>query len=89
MVGGGSGGCAMAAKLSSRLGKDKVIVLEPAEVRKLLKNMNTIMSTLSIHSAATLLPTHVHAYWRRHEASGAFVQTDGRCAAPEGKVAAG
>ncbi|KAH8395247.1 hypothetical protein KR222_003978, partial [Zaprionus bogoriensis] len=31
VVGGGTGGCAMAAKLSSRLGKDKVIVLEPAE----------------------------------------------------------
>lgn len=32
VVGGGTGGCAMAAKLSSRLGKNKVIVLEPAEV---------------------------------------------------------
>ncbi|SPP77457.1 sulfide:quinone oxidoreductase, mitochondrial [Drosophila guanche] len=31
VVGGGSGGCAMAAKLSSHLGKDKVIVLEPED----------------------------------------------------------
>ncbi|XP_030380227.1 sulfide:quinone oxidoreductase, mitochondrial [Scaptodrosophila lebanonensis] len=31
VVGGGSGGCAMAAKLSSKLGKDKVIILEPAD----------------------------------------------------------
>lgn len=35
VVGGGTGGCAMAAKLSSRLGKDKVIVLEPAEVSRI------------------------------------------------------
>lgn len=32
VVGGGSGGCALAAKLSSRLGKGKVVVLEPKEV---------------------------------------------------------
>ena len=32
IVGGGSGGCAMAAKLSSKLGKNKVIVLDPADV---------------------------------------------------------
>ncbi|KAH8304994.1 hypothetical protein KR059_001093 [Drosophila kikkawai] len=31
VVGGGTGGCAMAAKLSSRLGSNKVIVLEPEE----------------------------------------------------------
>ncbi|XP_062135229.1 sulfide:quinone oxidoreductase, mitochondrial [Drosophila sulfurigaster albostrigata] len=31
VVGGGSGGCALAAKLSTRLGKGQVIVLEPAE----------------------------------------------------------
>ncbi|XP_030560753.1 sulfide:quinone oxidoreductase, mitochondrial [Drosophila novamexicana] len=31
VVGGGSGGCAMAAKLSSRLGRNKVIVVEPAD----------------------------------------------------------
>ncbi|KAM8710770.1 hypothetical protein ACLKA7_017406 [Drosophila subpalustris] len=31
VVGGGCGGCALAAKLSTRLGKDKVIVLEPEE----------------------------------------------------------
>jgi len=32
VVGGGTGGCAMAAKLSSRLGSNKVIVLEPEDV---------------------------------------------------------
>ncbi|XP_016966902.1 sulfide:quinone oxidoreductase, mitochondrial [Drosophila biarmipes] len=31
VVGGGTGGCAMAAKLSSRLGSNKVIVLEPED----------------------------------------------------------
>ncbi|EDW79189.1 uncharacterized protein Dwil_GK10182 [Drosophila willistoni] len=31
VVGGGSGGCAMAAKLTKRLGKNNVIILEPAE----------------------------------------------------------
>lgn len=31
IVGGGSGGCALAAKLSNKLGKDKVVVLDPAE----------------------------------------------------------
>ncbi|EDV95859.1 GH15540 [Drosophila grimshawi] len=31
VVGGGAGGCAMAAKLSSRLGRNKVIVLDPAD----------------------------------------------------------
>lgn len=31
VVGGGSGGCAVAAKLSNKLGQGKVIVLEPAE----------------------------------------------------------
>ncbi|EDX09190.1 sulfide:quinone oxidoreductase, mitochondrial [Drosophila simulans] len=31
VVGGGTGGCAMAAKLSSRLGSDKVVVLEPED----------------------------------------------------------
>ncbi|XP_065359541.1 sulfide:quinone oxidoreductase, mitochondrial [Calliphora vicina] len=31
IVGGGSGGCALAAKLSSKLGKGKVIVVDPAE----------------------------------------------------------
>ncbi|ALC43048.1 CG14997 [Drosophila busckii] len=31
VVGGGAGGCAMAAKLSSKLGSNKVIVLEPAD----------------------------------------------------------
>ncbi|XP_014097758.2 sulfide:quinone oxidoreductase, mitochondrial [Bactrocera oleae] len=31
IVGGGSGGCALAAKLSSKLGKNKVTVVEPAE----------------------------------------------------------
>ncbi|KAH8302326.1 hypothetical protein KR044_005182, partial [Drosophila immigrans] len=31
VVGGGSGGCALAAKLSKRLGEGKVIVLDPAE----------------------------------------------------------
>lgn len=32
IVGAGSGGCAMAAKLSSKLGKNKVIVVDPADV---------------------------------------------------------
>lgn len=31
IIGGGSGGCALAAKLSSKLGKNKVTVVEPAE----------------------------------------------------------
>lgn len=31
IVGGGAGGCALAAKLSSKLGKNKVIVVEPAD----------------------------------------------------------
>ncbi|XP_073839518.1 sulfide quinone oxidoreductase [Musca autumnalis] len=31
IVGGGSGGCALAAKLSSKLGKNKVIVVDPAD----------------------------------------------------------
>ncbi|EDW17291.1 uncharacterized protein Dmoj_GI16584, isoform B [Drosophila mojavensis] len=31
VVGGGAGGCALAAKLSSRLGRNKVIVVEPAD----------------------------------------------------------
>lgn len=31
VVGGGTGGCAIAAKLSSDLGKDKCIILDPAE----------------------------------------------------------
>ncbi|XP_058821575.1 sulfide:quinone oxidoreductase, mitochondrial [Topomyia yanbarensis] len=31
VVGGGAGGCAVAAKLSSKLGQGKVIILEPAE----------------------------------------------------------
>lgn len=35
VVGGGSGGCAIAAKLASRVGKNKCIVLEPADVRYL------------------------------------------------------
>lgn len=33
VVGGGAGGCAMAAKLSSKLGEGKVTILEPADVR--------------------------------------------------------
>lgn len=32
VVGGGSGGCSMAAKLSKKLGKDSVIILEPADI---------------------------------------------------------
>ncbi|XP_037933963.1 sulfide:quinone oxidoreductase, mitochondrial-like isoform X2 [Teleopsis dalmanni] len=31
IVGGGAGGCALAAKLSSKLGKDNVIVIEPSD----------------------------------------------------------
>ncbi|XP_013112167.2 sulfide:quinone oxidoreductase, mitochondrial [Stomoxys calcitrans] len=31
IVGGGSGGCALAAKLSSKLGKNKVILVDPAD----------------------------------------------------------
>lgn len=42
MVGGGSGGCAMAAKLTSRLGKDKVMVLEPAEVSMIYEGLSVI-----------------------------------------------
>lgn len=40
----------MAAKLSSRLGKDKVIVLEPAEVRKLPKKYNEYNNEYPIYS---------------------------------------
>lgn len=32
VVGGGAGGCAVAAKLSSKLGAGKVLILEPADV---------------------------------------------------------
>ena len=32
MVGGGSAGCTIGAKLSSKLGEGKVIILEPADV---------------------------------------------------------
>lgn len=32
VVGGGSGGCAVAAKLSNKLGEGRVIILDPADV---------------------------------------------------------
>lgn len=32
VVGGGAGGCATAAKFSSKLGKGKVAIIDPAEV---------------------------------------------------------
>lgn len=32
VVGGGSGGCAVAAKLSNKLGEGRVIIVEPADV---------------------------------------------------------
>lgn len=31
-MGGGAGGCSVAAKLSNKLGEGKVIILEPADV---------------------------------------------------------
>ena len=33
VVGGGTGGCSIASKFASKLGKGKVAVLEPSEVR--------------------------------------------------------
>lgn len=33
VIGGGTGGCTMASKLSAKLGKDECIVLEPSDVR--------------------------------------------------------
>ena len=33
IVGGGAGGCSMASKFASRLGKGNVAVIEPSEVR--------------------------------------------------------
>lgn len=37
IVGGGAGGCTMAAKFAKQLGKDRVIVLDPASVIWFLK----------------------------------------------------
>lgn len=36
VVGGGSGGCAMAAKFTNKFGKDKCIIVEPSEVNELM-----------------------------------------------------
>ena len=33
IVGGGAGGCSMASKFASRLGKGNVAVIEPSEVK--------------------------------------------------------
>jgi sulfide:quinone oxidoreductase len=32
VVGGGAGGCSIAAKYASKLGKNKVIIIDPADV---------------------------------------------------------
>ena len=34
IIGGGTGGCAMASKMSRKLGKGKVAVIEPAQVSR-------------------------------------------------------
>ena len=34
IVGGGAGGCSMASKFASRLGKGNVAVIEPSEVKQ-------------------------------------------------------
>lgn len=33
IIGGGSGGCSVAAKFTSKLGKNSVVIIEPSEVR--------------------------------------------------------
>ena len=46
-MGGGAGGCALAAKLSSKLGKGKVIVVDPADVSCYL-NLSYAISLISM-----------------------------------------
>lgn len=40
VVGGGSGGCAVAAKMSNKLGEGRVIIVEPADVSILSYSFN-------------------------------------------------
>lgn len=51
VVGGGTGGCSIAAKLTSKLGKDSVIVVEPNDVRCSLESM---INDLRINANYTL-----------------------------------
>ncbi|CAB3371826.1 Hypothetical predicted protein [Cloeon dipterum] len=70
VVGGGAGGCAMAAKFASKLGKNKVVIVEPKDVHYYQPMFTLIgggMKTLadSARSMASVLPSK--AQWVKDE----------------------
>lgn len=64
VVGGGCGGCAIASKLTRKLGNQEIIILEPSNVR--ISNQISIMENFisSRLFLESLLSTNVHTNWR-------------------------
>lgn len=70
MVGGGTGGSAVAAKMTSVLGKENVMILDAADVPK-YRFFHTlfkfVLTSLVTHLTETLLSANVHNDWWWHE----------------------
>lgn len=82
VIGGGTAGCAMASKLSAKLGKNNTIVLDPATVYKCLKlNYSGNFKCVSMPWIGALLSTDVHVGWRWNERIVAMQTTHAKCAA--------
>lgn len=74
VVGGGSGGCSVAAKFAAKLKPGDVIVVEPAVVRAEFFQQTKFRLFLG-----TLLPTDVYFGWRWDETLERFNKTDEKC----------
>lgn len=80
VVGGGTGGSAVAAKMASVLGKGNVMILDAADVPNcILTSLNKRLLNFALILTETLLSTNVHNDWRWNEETQRFILSDGRC----------
>ena len=85
VVGGGAGGCSIAAKFAGKLGEDQCAVIEPSDVSLLIqgKILKKNLLWFLLNSTDTLLPTlldfsrwGMQAVWKfRKTHEGCFAKT--------------